>query len=406
MPTPAGESWWATHKIPFVGPGGAIDGVIGFSLDITARKQMELELKASQELYQTIANYLPNGAVHIYDRELRFLFSAGPELAALQTSHEALVGKSLEEVFPAAVAVVVRANLELVLHEGRTVSFEGALGRRHYVVNAAPLRNSLGQVDRVLMLSTNVSAVQEALAGLAAKSALLDRSNRELEQFAYVASHDLQEPLRMISSFVQLLQQQLGSQLTERQKSYMEFAVEGSARLQRLIEDLLDLSRIDRISRPFAAVSFGSLLDRSLAAMGPTIAAAEGRVIRRHLPALRVTGDAPQLERLLIALLANAAKFRSPGPLEIEISAELEREGWWRFTIRDNGIGIAPAYHERIFTIFKRLHGREQYPGTGIGLALARKIVERHGGRIWVMSQEGEGAAFSFTLPAVREDGP
>lgn len=231
----------------------------------------------------------------------------------------------------------------------------------------------------------------------------LARSNAELEQFAYVASHDLQEPLRVISGFLQLLQQRCAGKLGPEAEEYIQYAVEGSARMRNLIRDLLEYSRVGRRREPLAPVNCNAVVQTVLANLQPAIVEQRGRVTVDPLPV--VLGDATELTQLFQNLIANALKFHGPEPPEVHVSAR-EEQGQWVFSVRDNGIGIHPKDFQRIFVIFQRLHTAEEYPGTGIGLALCRKIVERHGGRIWVESAPGRGSTFFFTLPSAPPHTP
>jgi signal transduction histidine kinase len=235
---------------------------------------------------------------------------------------------------------------------------------------------------------------------LAQKAQELERSNKDLEQFAYVASHDLQEPLRMIASYTQLLQRRYGSKLDADAHEFITFAVEGAARMQSLINDLLAYSRVGTRPKDFAAVDCNEVLKRALKNLEIAIEESTAKVTAAPLPT--VMGDLTQLTQLFQNLIGNAIKFRGDKPAVVHISAELAGQPpaqEWHFAVRDEGIGIDPQYFERIFVIFQRLHSREEYCGTGIGLAVCKKIVERHGGRIWVESQPGRGSTFHFTVP-------
>jgi signal transduction histidine kinase len=226
----------------------------------------------------------------------------------------------------------------------------------------------------------------------------LERSNQELEQFAYVASHDLQEPLRKVASFTQLLSQRYSGQLDERADQYIDFAVDGARRMQDLINDLLAFSRVGRIETPQSDVDCGELVARLSTDLASSIEETGATIEAGPLPTVR--GDAGLLRLVFQNLVGNAIKFRGEAAPVIRISAERD-DGFWRFRCEDNGIGIDDEYADRIFVIFQRLHSRASYEGTGIGLAMCRKIVEYHGGRMWLDTETArEGSAFCFTLPA------
>ncbi len=226
----------------------------------------------------------------------------------------------------------------------------------------------------------------------------LARSNKELEQFAYVASHDLQEPLRMVGSYVQLLARRYKGKIDQDADDFINFAVDGAARMQNMINDLLAYSRVGTRSKPFVQADLEKVLNRAL--MNLQVAIAEKSAVVNHDPLPSLTGDETQLIQLFQNLVGNAIKFqdKSKGAPVVHIGA-VSRDGEWVFSVRDNGIGIEPQYLERIFHIFERLHRDSEYAGTGIGLALCKRIVERHGGRIWVESEPGRGSTFLFTIP-------
>jgi len=224
----------------------------------------------------------------------------------------------------------------------------------------------------------------------------LKRSNAELEEFAYVASHDLQEPLRMVASFTQLLSKRYQGKLDQDADEFIGFAVDGATRMQQLIQDLLAYSRVGTRGKPLVSTDCNVILDLARTNLHKALEESRAEVTSGPLPT--VLGDEVQLVQLFQNLLANALKFRGKAPPVIRLSAQGDN-GDWRFAVQDNGIGIAPAHQDRIFKIFQRLHRRSEYPGTGIGLAICKKIVERHGGRLWVESEEGRGATFFFTIP-------
>jgi signal transduction histidine kinase len=271
----------------------------------------------------------------------------------------------------------------------------------HAVTGAGPreVRNLAADVnsmrDRILR---ELATVREANDTLAAHTADLQRSNAELEQFAYVASHDLQEPLRKVTSFCQLLQRRYGGQLDEKADQYIEFAVDGAKRMQVLINDLLAFSRVGRNTGDTAPVACDDALRQARANLEAQIAKMGATIEAGPLPV--VAAQLPLVTAVFQNLLGNALKFRSEQPPHVVISAVRSGE-FWSFSVADNGIGIEPEYADRIFVIFQRLHDRASYPGTGIGLAMCRKIIEYFGGRIWLDTSVPDGALFRFTLPVL-----
>lgn len=243
---------------------------------------------------------------------------------------------------------------------------------------------------------------ERLLAELRRRADDLARSNAELEEFAYVASHDLAEPLRSISGFTQLLERRYGGRLDADADRFIGFVVDGVSRMDMLISDLLTYSRAGRLSLNVQRLELGRVVDGLLRTLHPAIHEAGARVVLGDLG--YAVADEPKLAQVLQNLIANALKFRHPDrPPVIEIAAEPVRDDWQMISVVDNGIGIAPAHTAKVFKMFQRLHGRDDYPGTGIGLAVCQRIVERHGGRIWCEPGEGQGTAFRFTLPVVGD---
>ncbi|MDI6854139.1 MAG: ATP-binding protein [Deltaproteobacteria bacterium] len=231
------------------------------------------------------------------------------------------------------------------------------------------------------------------------KAEELARSNADLEQFAYLVSHDLQEPLHVASGFVQLLARRYRDKLDAKANEFIARALESLSRMEQQIKDILEFSRVTTRGKEFALVDTNAVLDQVLKDLGATIHKKKARITHEPLP--EVMADRAQLERVFQNLIGNALKFSGDQPPRVHIGAE-RLNGEWRFSVRDQGIGIDPRHFQRIFLMFERLHPREEYPGTGIGLAICKKIVERHGGRIWVESQPGRGATFYFTIPVRR----
>ncbi|HYO67099.1 MAG TPA: ATP-binding protein [Archangium sp.] len=244
-----------------------------------------------------------------------------------------------------------------------------------------------------------LASLEKAQAELAQRAQELSRSNADLEQFAYVASHDLPEPLRRVASYVQLLSRRYKGKLDADADAFIRYAVDGATRMQALINDLLAYSRVGtRGKEPVPVpVPLERSVERALSHLHLALRESGAEVEVEPLP--WVKGDESQLAQLLQNLVGNAVKFRGERPARIRVSAQQEGDTV-TVAVEDNGIGIEPQYYERIFAIFQRLHGKEEYPGTGIGLSICKKIVERHGGRIWVESTPGQGSTFRFTLGA------
>jgi PAS domain S-box-containing protein len=245
------------------------------------------------------------------------------------------------------------------------------------------------------------AALEAANAQLERDAADLERSNEHLERFAYVASHDLSEPLRMVTGFVSLLRRRYEGQLDEEADEFIGYIVDGVDRMQALIRDLLTYSRVGRAELQLAPVAMDAVVSRAAEALTPAIDEAGAVLQVEELPTLEA--DRSQLGQLVQNLIGNAVKFAGEDPPVVRMSAQRDGDGW-RFAFADNGIGIEPQYSERIFEVFQRLHGPAEYPGTGIGLAICRTIVRRHGGRIWVEPRPGGGSIFLFTIPDRRSE--
>lgn len=290
----------------------------------------------------------------------------------------------------------ITTPLERLGADARTVA-EGEFGHAITPTGPADLRRLSGEIDfmrRRLVRELDFS--EEARLRLDAQAMDLQRSNAELEQFAYVASHDLQEPLRKVSSFAQLLQRRYGGQLDDRADQYIGFAVDGANRMQTLINDLLDFSRVGRVHRDHESIDLNSVVEQALSALSVSIEEADAVITQDPLPTL--VADPTQMGMLWQNLIGNAVKFRRPQEApRIHVSAVRDGE-LWRFAVTDNGIGIPAEYAEQVFVIFQRLHTKDAYKGSGIGLAMCRKIVEFHGGTIGVDPEYADGTRITFTL--------
>jgi light-regulated signal transduction histidine kinase (bacteriophytochrome) len=270
------------------------------------------------------------------------------------------------------------------------------------LLNARRVEPTDGVQHHILLAIEDITEREQSVAELRRLAESLARSNRELEQFASVTSHDLQEPLRVVVGFIDLLQRRLGEGLDATVKEYLSFIVDGAQQMQAMIRDLLEYSRLGKDQPEPAPVNLEDPLERALYNCRAGIEESGARVT--HDPMPMVLGDRPQLTRLFQNLIGNAMKFRREATPEIHIGASEGGEGWL-ISVRDNGIGIDSRFAERLFSVFQRLHPRDRYPGTGIGLAICKKIVEQSGGRIWLESEVGKGTTFFFTLPGTGDAG-
>lgn len=380
--------------------GGRIIGSYGLLTDVTNEKVAEEALKSEQGRLRLIVESVPlalvinridEAVVVNANRAAQQLFGFGDRDMTGHQASDLFAGQEDAKRFT-----------DTLRREGVVTDFEAHMKRRDGDTFWAMLSARLvtfEDAECALIGCMDISArklAEERMSGMAEE---LARSNAELEQFAYVASHDLQEPLRMIASYVQLLERRYGDKLGQDANEYIGYAVDGAKRMQNLITDLLEFSRVARKGSPFVPVSLEHAAKEAAANLAASFRETGARLDIGPLP--EVMGDPVQLIRLFQNLIGNALKYRKPDQaLEISISAKRIARAW-EIHVADNGIGINKAYFERIFVIFQRLHTRADYPGTGIGLALCKKIVERHGGQIRVVSDEGAGADFIVTFPTL-----
>jgi len=351
-------------------------------------------------LQRAILDSLQDGVV-VYDEDERIVFfnPAAQEILGV-TREELRAGRRTWEPLAAdgsalpaderPVAITASTGRPCL---GVDVGIRRADGVRWTTVSTRILREDRGANGRfaVVVAFTDITERREALEAL-------ERSNSELAQFAYVASHDLSEPLRMVSSYLQLLRRRYHGQIDEDADEFIDFAVAGANRMRALIEDLLAYSRAGRGADP-RPVDCNHVMADVLSSLAAAVADARARVHVTPLPI--VLGDRVALAQLLQNLAANALKFRTGPGVRVWVTAQPDEAATWQIAVADDGIGIDPRHHDRVFKMFQRLHDRDSFEGTGIGLAICRKIVERQGGRIWVEDREGGGSVFRFTLPAV-----
>jgi len=365
--------------------------------DITERKQAEQELRESEARFRTLAESSPL-AIFV-NREDKVVL-ANPAAAKLfgASSPDQLIGKSALDLFDPDSRSLVRERIrvdseEVPLVEVRILRLDGT--PVDVEATASPFLDQ--GVKAIQVLLRDITERKQAEQELRERTEDLLRSNTELEKFAYIASHDLQEPLRMVTSYTQLLQQRYRGRLDADADEFIAYAVDGAARMRTLINELLAYSRVGTQGAPFVLKALDGLLDDVLQGLEVTLLEADAVVTRDPLPELWC--DPTQIARVFQNLIVNATKFRGTESPKIHVGARREGEEWV-FSVKDNGIGIDPTYFDRIFVIFQRLQSRVEYEGTGMGLAIGKRIVERHGGRIWVESRPGAGSTFCFTLPA------
>jgi PAS domain S-box-containing protein len=356
---------------------------------------------AASQLHRSILDQLQDGVV-VYDEDERIVFFNPAAEDILGVPRDELVtGVRTWEPLRADGSPMEQAERPVTITMSTGEPCVGIdVGERHgdggvrwTTVSTRALHEEPGANGRypVVVAFTDITERREALQAL-------ERSNAELAQFAYVASHDLSEPLRMVSSYLQLLRRRYHGQIDEDADEFIDFAVEGANRMRALIEDLLAYSRAGGRADP-RPVDCGQVMADVLSSLAAAVADARAQVHVGTLPS--VMGDRVSLAQLLQNLIANALKFRNGPGARVWVTAKREGPGMWRMSVADDGIGIDPRHRDRVFKMFQRLHDREAFEGTGIGLAICRKIVERHGGRIWVEGREGGGTVFSFTLPGV-----
>ena len=441
-----GEDRWVIHDSFLVTDPVTQQRIVeAIVKDITERKKAEHELAAEEERLRVTLRSIGDGVIATEAAgRIVLMNSVAEQLTGWP--QEAALGLPLEDVFRIVNERSRRpcANpVEKVLQSGTVVGLANHTAliardgtERSIADSGAPIRDRAGNIIGVVLvfrditeqnrveeelrkhrlhleelveqrtaelhganeqLTREVAERRRAEETLSAAMADLERSNEELEQFAYVASHDLQEPLRKVASFTQLLAERCENQLDAEARKYIAFAVDGAHRMQNLISDLLCYSRVGSRGKPFAPVDGEAVLECALANLETAIQESGAVVTHERLPT--VMGDAAQLIQLFQNLISNAIKYHGADAPRVHVSAA-RQDKEWIFQVRDNGIGIEPQYFDRLFVIFQRLHSRAKYPGTGIGLAISKKVVERHSGRIWVESAPGKGSTFFFSIPA------
>lgn len=372
---------------------------IGTQLDITERKRLEAALLESENRFRDLSE---KSVVGIYLHQDGVFAYVNPAFAKMHGYEiRELIGMKWKDlVYPDDRSLVEENIRRRISGETNSAHYEFRVLRKNSTLMPVEVYGAMTHHQgRPAIIGTimDISERKRTQEELARRAADLARSNADLEHFAYIASHDLQEPLRAVAGFTDLLARRYKGRLDKDADEFIDFALSGANRMKQLVNDLLAYSRVGTKAKAFAPTDCGAAFDQAIRNLAITI--------EEHYASIRVTNPFPivmadktQLIQVFQNLIANAIKFHGSEPPRIDVSAE-KKDGEWLFCVRDNGIGIDPRHVDRIFAVFQRLHSQQEYPGTGIGLAICKKIVERHGGRIWVDSQPGRGSSFYFTLP-------
>jgi len=372
-----------------------LESFIDISSMVETKKQVEL----SEKRYHTLFDFAAEGILVARIRTMKFIFANPAICHMLGYSQEELTQLDVGAIHPKEALPQVVAEFEAQAQGEKILAEDLPCLRKDGTIVYVDIKTTQMIIDNEACNVGFFTDITERKKDRKKMTILLEelkRSNTELEQFAYVASHDLQEPLRMVSSYLQLLEKRYMQKLDSDAHEFIGFAVDGAKRMKGLIDDLLAYSRVSTKSTSFVPVECNSIYEKAVKNLKITIEEHNARITHDELP--RVMADEGQLVQLFQNLIGNAIKFCKNRIPEVHISAKQE-EDKWLLGIQDNGIGIAPEHCERIFQIFQRLHSREEYEGTGIGLAVCNKIVVRHGGKIWVESEKSKGTTFWFTMP-------
>jgi signal transduction histidine kinase len=383
------------------------DFVVSAITDVTQRRREEDRLRIAEDKLEVIFERVPIGWAEVemvFDADgtpVDYIFRATNAAFQEFTGMDrfGVLGRRVTELIPG----IRDAEPDLISLYGDVVAQQS---ERHFELFFQPFGRWYSVTafprggNRLVQMFEEISGRKAAERAMEAANDELRRSNEELEQFAFVASHDLQEPLRMVASYTELLAKRYSDRFDEAAQRYMGYAVDGAKRMQALINDLLAFSRITTQARPAEPTDIGEVIAEQIDNLAVAIDEAGATVtVEGEMPTLPV--DRRQIGQVFQNLIANGIKFRGADPPHVRIGATRidKAEPIWEFSVSDNGIGIAPEYHDRVFAVFKRLHTRGTYPGTGIGLSVVKKVIDRHGGTIRIESEEGRGATFVFTLP-------
>lgn len=393
------ELWTIFSSRPLFEKDGKYLGAMAMITDITERKQAEAQIrKLSYAVEQSTSIVIitdTNGLIDYVNPKFTEVTGYTKEEVIGKNPRILKSDQTWDEVYKGLWKTITSGTEWHGELHNRKKNGESYWAR----ISISPIKNSEGIITHYLGVQEDITARKMAETALKRYATELERSNEDLQQFAYVASHDLQEPLRMITSYLTLLERRYKDKLDPDADEFIGYAVNGAKRMKQLIQDLLEYSHVGTHGNPFTPTDCEKVLKKVLNNLEVSIIENQVHITHDKLPV--IMADEFQISQLFQNLIANSIKFRSEEPPAIHIGSE-RQNGRWVFSVRDNGIGIEEEYSKRIFIIFQRLHGNNQYPGTGIGLALCKKIIERHGGKIWIRSKPGGGAVFYFTIPINR----
>ncbi len=387
-------TWLQTIKKPIPSISGNEINVLGVSTDITDIKQTKDSLKTTELLYREIARNLPKAGMFIFDKQLQYILAEGPLIGVISKPKAEIEGRSVTDT----INEKERERVEKIYRDillGKASEREQVFFGRQLKVYHIPIYNDAGEVIYGMVMVFDISDLKETQVELEKRATQLQRSNDELERFAYVASHDLQGPLRTIASYLQLLEMRYKNNLDAEALEFINFSVNGAKRMQTLILDLLNYSRISSAPKPFVKTNANEIVEGVIQTLQSSIKTGNATIKLLTLPVL--LAEPNQLFLLFQNLIDNAIKFVKDKKPVITISCT-EKTTEWKFEVADNGIGIREDFKEKVFQIFQRLHAETEYPGTGVGLAICKKIVDLHNGRIWFETNADGGTTFCFTV--------
>lgn len=397
-----------THGVIWLLGIGAIQLVVGQTRRrIEERMEAEKAIRQSEQRLRTILNN-STAVIFLKDREGKYLLVNRQYELLFHVAADEIIGKTDRDIFPALTADAFLANDREVLAANHPLEFEEIFpqddGIHYYISIKFPLHDDSGRPQAVCCIATDITRRKKTEDALAARTAELEISNAELQQFAYVASHDLNEPLNSISGYVNLLAAQHQGRLGTDADEYIGYTLDGVQRMKELIKDLILYHHSGKQIETFETTDLNLVVDNALSSLEGMASEVHASMTHASMPTLEV--DPSRMIRVFQLLVSNAIKFHDQHrPLTVHIDVE-DGGHEWIFSVRDNGVGIEPRYFNRIFVIFQRLHPHHEYPGTGIGLAICKRIIERHGGRMWVESASGQGSTFLFTLPKEHMNAP